>query len=164
LTRLWLVTLVCALGCSEPVHDRLVESFGPEATGIPEGPLHRAGQPCGECHGEFGPARQTFSLSGTIYQNSSGDEPELQLEVKVIDAQGSQRTFTTNEVGSFYATPAEYAPTFPVWVKLVRGEQIVEMRSAISRQTSCGGCHGREAAPAKVGQVYFEMPSPEAPP
>ena len=162
--RLWLLPLVCALGCNEPVHDRTVESLGPEAPGVPEGPLHRPGQPCGECHGEFGPAKQAFSLAGTVYRSASGDEPAQQLEVKVIDASGSQRTFTTNEVGSFYATSAEYAPTFPLWMKLARGEQVVEMRSAISRQTSCAGCHGREAGPDKVGQVYFEMSSAEAPP
>lgn len=155
--------LLVALGCSDPVHDRAVESLGPEAPNVPIGPLHRPGQPCGECHGELGPAHRAFSLSGTVYRANSGDEPEHGLSVRAIDSRGLQHTLKTNEAGSFFATSDEYAPVFPVWIKLERDEQVVEMRSAISREISCATCHGRVGAPAKVGQVYFEMPIIEGP-
>src|SRR5450432_160855 len=54
--------LVCALvGCGDPVHDTAVSALGPEAPGVPKGPLHRPGQPCVLCHGPQGSAT-TFLL------------------------------------------------------------------------------------------------------
>lgn len=157
--------LTCAvvlLGCSDPVHEREVEALGPETTGVEQGPLHRPGQPCGVCHGEQGHARPLFSLSGTVYRHSRGDEPEARLRVRVLDAQGSQWSFVPNDAGNFYATADDFAPVYPLWIKLERGEQVVEMRSAIARESSCGACHRRLATPSAVGQVYFEVPSPSS--
>ncbi|HVY31936.1 MAG TPA: hypothetical protein VHB79_35620 [Polyangiaceae bacterium] len=160
--RAVVLTLLMAWGCSEPVHEREVEELGPESPGVAEGPLHRAGQPCGTCHGELGPARRAFSLSGTVYHAGSGDEPEPKLTVRVLDTKGAQLRLTTNDAGSFFLPADEYAPAYPLWIKLERGEQTVEMHSAISRETSCAGCHGRVPTPDKVGQVYFEMPGTTA--
>lgn len=106
----------------------------------------------------MGPARRAFSLSGTVYRATRGEEPERDLTVRVLDAEGNQLRLTTNEAGNFFLAAEDQQPTYPLWVKLERAEQTVEMRSAISRESSCAGCHGRVPAAAKVGQVYFDMP------
>ncbi len=51
--------LGAAASCSDPVHDSEVAALGGE-TDIPQGEYHRAGQPCGVCHGQEGPAYARF--------------------------------------------------------------------------------------------------------
>ena len=66
------VLLVCAapsalLGCNDATHDEEVAALGAEDPAVPPGPDHRPGQPCLTCHGGIGPAKQQFSIGGTVY-------------------------------------------------------------------------------------------------
>ena len=74
-----LATLVMAswgaISCYDPVHDQEVAALGGEAPGVPQGPLHRPGQPCNVCHGGIGPANLRFSVAGTVYQYSVSPSP-----------------------------------------------------------------------------------------
>src|SRR5262245_45474575 len=76
----------CAL---DPVHDSSVKALGGEDPEWPQGPYHRAGQPCAVCHGGQGPAKNTFLLAGTIYYTpGTKDEPGKpanNVEVRIRD-------------------------------------------------------------------------------
>ena len=65
----WILVLVhLSTSCSlDPVHDGQVSALGAEDSSIPVGEYHRAGQPCTVCHGGEGPAKEVFSVAGTIY-------------------------------------------------------------------------------------------------
>lgn len=151
---LWL-TAFSSWSCGDPVHEQRVASLGEEAPGVPPGPLHRPGQPCGACHGDEGAAEPLFSVSGTVYVSPGGDAPLPGVRVRLVDARGVSHVTETNCAGNFFLTPSELAPQYPLWVALERGDEVVEMRSAISRETSCAGCHARPASPRSPGPVYF---------
>src|SRR5262245_52180936 len=61
--------------CEDPVRDNRIDALGPEEPGIPEGPLHRAGQPCLACHNGEGPGENVFSVAGTVYQTNEELNP-----------------------------------------------------------------------------------------
>ena len=73
--NLLLIAAGAVFACGDPTHDRAVEVLGGEAPGVPEGPLHRPGQPCVTCHGDSGPASGEFSLAGTVYALLIASEP-----------------------------------------------------------------------------------------
>jgi hypothetical protein len=152
--QLWLAAFF-SWSCGDPVREQRVASLGAEAPGVPPGPLHRPGQPCGVCHGDGGDAKPSFSVSGTVYASPDGDAPLPRVRVRLLDARGVSHVTETNCAGNFFLTPTELAPTYPLWVTLERGEDVVEMRSAISREASCAGCHARPASPRSPGAVYF---------
>ncbi len=147
--------------CGDPVHVQQLVTLGSEESGVPEGPLHRPGQPCAVCHGERGPAERSFVLSGTVYRTPTGRLPLPGVSVRLLDASGAERSVETNCAGNFYLTAEELAPVYPLWVKLEYGDAAVEMRSPISRERSCAACHAQPAGPTSVGQVYF-WPDDEA--
>jgi hypothetical protein len=71
---LLLPTLAAAVGCgnfdpfSDPILDADKAALGPEDPNVPEGPLHRAGQPCAVCHRDGG-EDPTFVFAGTVYRD-----------------------------------------------------------------------------------------------
>jgi len=129
------------LGCYDPVHADAVAQLGPEVNGIPEGPLHRAGQPCTTCHGGVGPGEPDFAFGGTIYAVKGRPEPSVSTTVTVTDAFGDKRVALTNEVGNFWVTTDQWKPQFPLKV-LLEGDGVRrEMGTLIGRDGGCGVCH-----------------------
>jgi hypothetical protein len=135
---------------ADPVHTSDVNALPPEAAGVPQGPYHRAGQPCVLCHGDEGPASQQFAMAGTVFYGPGATSPLVGVgnaQVLLEDDTHSQVTTTTNCVGNFWIKPGDWAghPQYPVIVRVVGQPQQtmfdVPMQSHISRQGSCAGCH-----------------------
>ena len=91
-----------AIACGDPTHDRAVDALGGEAPGVPEGPLHRPGQPCATCHGESGPADSEFTIAGTVYALLGQSQPVPNVLVRIRDFTGTERSVTTNQAGNFF--------------------------------------------------------------
>jgi hypothetical protein len=170
--RVFLVCLVALLAaCNpDPVHSHLVDSLGGEAPGVPEGPLHRAGQPCGACHGELGPADTVFSLAGTVYQDATeGSKPLPDAKVHFEDSNGKTYETGVNCAGNFFVMDADYHPAFPVWVKIMygsfQGMPVTQpMESPIYREASCAMCHVDTGNNKTVAHVYLtDQPLPVPP-
>ena len=142
-------------GCSDPVVDDAIDALGPEAPGVPEGPLHRPGQPCVLCHSSSGPGDLEMSFGGTVYQYPGDPRPLAGAFVDFIDSTGATYTTATNCAGNFFVQPADYSPHFPVWVTLRYGGVPVEMSSPIFREGSCAVCHVEPKTVDSAGQVYF---------
>ena len=153
-TRSWLLLAAVGAGCADPVADERVEALGGEDPAVAPGPLHRPGEPCGACHREDGGARRAFSLSGTVFRDPRARVPATSTTVRFIDATGAQHTAHPNAAGNFYLTPDEFAPVWPVWMKLESCGSTAEMTSASSREGSCAACHADPAGPKSVGHVY----------
>lgn len=159
-----LVAATLLAACQDPFHDKSVEALGPEANGVPKGPLHRPGQPCLVCHGDAGPAGMIFSLAGTIYQyappgdpslspSSAADAPASDVLVHFRDTNGREYSTGSNCAGNFFVQPGDYDPTFPVAVWLEYAGVISIMNSQAFRERSCAGCH-------KAGMPTFDSPGP----
>ena len=56
---------------------------------------HNAGQPCLDCHGDFGAA-------GTLFSNAQGDSPIVGSHVQIIDANGKLFEMVTATNGNFW--------------------------------------------------------------
>jgi hypothetical protein len=141
---------------SDPLRERKLAELGDETPGIPVGPLHRAGQPCGVCHGPEGPADSDFALSGTLYETPRALSPLVEnATIRFIDWTGRQYRTTSNVAGNFFVRREDYDPIWPLWVKIERSDKMVEMRSAVFRETSCGTCHADPASPSTVGHIYL---------
>jgi len=140
---------------ADPLRERKLADLGGETPGIPVGPLHRAGQPCGECHGPEGPADSDFALSGTLYEAPIDLAPVENATIRFIDWTGYQYRTTSNGAGNFFVRRENYDPIWPLWVKIERSDKTVEMRSAIFRETSCGACHADPASPSTAGHIYL---------
>jgi hypothetical protein len=156
-----LSSVSCALSNGDPVHQAQVDALGPEKPGIPQGPFHRAGQPCTVCHSRQGPAKAVFSMAGTVFA-ARPDSPSSQRSVGVdqaavgiVDSTGSNFLASTNCVGNFYVAPDSYDPTFPVLVAVSKGKTSTFMQSHITRETSCANCHARAISDTSPGQVYL---------
>jgi hypothetical protein len=141
-------------GCGDPIRDNAVDALGPEARGVPVGPLHRPGQPCVLCHGETAEA-PTFSFAGTVYVDATSLTPIDDVTVTLIDLFGREFSTTTNCAGNFFVRPREYPLDGPIWVGLRRDEVLREMDTPIFRDGSCTGCHDDPAGPASAGHVYL---------
>lgn len=154
--------IVAALaGACDPVHDDAVEALGGEAPGVDQGPLHRPGQPCLVCHGGKGPGSPTFSVAGTVYRTRSDRTPVAGAVVTITDANGAQRAYATNEAGNFYVPASEWAPPFPLRAAVSYGGATIEMKTRISGDGSCAGCHVDPPSRDSVGHVFaIEEPAP----
>jgi hypothetical protein len=150
----WLAVLSPA--CGDPVRDDAVAALGGEAPGVGHGPLHRPGQPCTVCHD--GGRAQAFSLAGTMFQSADSRAPLVGALVQVTDAAGAKRSLGTNAVGSFYVSPGEWSPTFPLRITLQYRGDCLDMRTQDFRDSSCASCHSDPASNQSVGHVYFEGP------
>ena len=144
--------LVLGSSCTiDPVHDAAVKALGDEEPDIPQGPYHRAGQPCLTCHGGQGPADTRLAIAGTVYlgaddtqkKSSQGADKTL---VRIKDANGSIKCFVTNCKGNFVVRPEDFPRlTFPLLTsiqKVAGGVSKVRiMNSRIGREGSCAYCH-----------------------
>jgi hypothetical protein len=140
--------------CGDPVRDRAIDELGPEVPGVPEGPLHRAGQPCVLCHSDAG-GEEPFSLAGTVYIDAASATPIDGVEVHIVDSSGRKFSTITNCAGNFMARPSDYSPNFPCWVSLRSGNVFREMDSPIYREGSCAACHREPRGPSSAGRVFL---------
>jgi hypothetical protein len=148
---------LAGLSCSDPVHDQEVAALGPEAPNVPQGPLHRPGQPCNVCHGGIGPANLRFSVAGTVYQYAVSPSPAANgATVQLEDSTGSTWHSTTNAAGNFYVLQSDWAPTYPMTVPgVVYSGTTVTMSTLDNREGSCATCHTMTPGPGSAGQVYI---------
>jgi hypothetical protein len=136
----------------DPVHDDEVSDLGPEAPGIPQGPLHRAGQPCLACHASG--TSPTMSAGGTIYGVLGDATPLASANVTLTAANGATFTAQSNSVGNFYVLASDFNPAFPVTVQVTYGTLTATMSSIIGRDGSCASCHADPASRVSAGPVY----------
>jgi hypothetical protein len=141
-----LIMLACAgavMSCTDPVRDRAIERLGGEQ-GAPQGPLHRAGQPCVLCHSDGGPASSAkFVIAGTIWESAAANaQGAANVRVFFVDANNPQRNYETNEAGNFYVPESEWPDlAFPFRTGILRDGKTVSMQSTINREGSCNFCH-----------------------
>jgi len=154
--RLVIGALLVALGgCGDPVHDRAVDTLGPEKPGVPPGPDHRPGQPCLTCHGGQGPSSFVMSFGGTVYTYLGADTTAGGAVVHVVDDQ--MRTFETptNCAGNFWIPARRFQPVFPVQVAIQWGSATAVMRTEMRLDGSCNFCHVQPESGASPGQVWM---------
>jgi hypothetical protein len=163
---------VAAACNTDPVHSDAVKNLGPEIAGIPKGEYHRAGQPCLTCHGGEGPAKQEFTVAGTIFYGPANQGSPIGVGNAVVTLEDdTQAVFsvTTNCVGNFFIKPGDWpggGPHFPLLATIsstipVPGSTGAEaqtyeapsMLSHIGRTGSCADCHQYVTQ-----QNYFETP------
>jgi hypothetical protein len=152
------------VGCADPVLDAQIDALPAEVPGIPPGPLHRAGQPCTDCHSPYGQRTPSFSVAGTIFLLPTGRVAVPEVQVHVIDAAGTVRDLVSNCAGNFYVTTSEWEPMFPLFVSLqdtVTGTTVT-MLSKIGRNASCAACHADPAGTDSPGHLYLTT-GPSAP-
>jgi len=159
----------CAL---DPVHDSSVKALGEEDPEWPQGPYHRAGQPCTVCHGGQGPAKTKFLMAGTIFATAgTKDDPSKPVnmaQVRIRDSKnltGSECVFT-NCRGNFYVTEKQFPDGiyYPVKVAVSKDGAEKPMNSLIGREPSCAVCHKRPGFFDSPGQVYLYSSDGEVPP
>jgi len=137
----------------DPVQDAERAALGPEDPNVPEGPLHRPGQPCAVCHRDGG-EDPVFAFAGTVYRDPVEKVAVADAMVSLTDAAGRTFMTTTNCVGNFYVKPSEFPVTPPVWASVQRIEFPWEMESPIHREASCAKCHYDPAGPASAGHLF----------
>jgi hypothetical protein len=152
-----LLVLAAPAACMDPVHDDAVKALGPEAPGVPPGPLHRPGQPCLTCHGGEGPADSEFSLAGTVYLLQYEEVPAPSATVVIEDVDGVAGTVTTNEVGSFWVNADKWRPTYPLELSVKYGIITSRMNGNVGRAGSCADCHQPKVGPSSPGHVYVAV-------
>ncbi|MDP9037441.1 MAG: hypothetical protein M3O50_21800 [Myxococcota bacterium] len=160
------IALACAAlpgACADPVHDDAVRALGAETQGVPPGPTHRAGQPCLTCHGGSGPAFRQLSIGGTVYAVLGSSAPALGAVVQIEDVDGRVARPTTNSAGNFFLTPDQFAPRYPLQMKIwsSSGNTSEQMQSLATRDGSCAGCHADSASPTSPGPVYLSATAPD---
>lgn len=161
------LALVAALsgGCEDPVLEAQLAELGSEDPAVPEGPLHRPGQPCLLCHAAPGRAPR-FTAAGTVYLRASTQEPAGGIEVRLVDAARRRFVAYTNCAGNFYVSPREYEPELPMWVSLSGQGLRIDMESPMNKNGDCAICHQRDKAPSSAGHVYLTdslLPAEPAP-
>ncbi len=168
----WLVALLLVPAC-DPVHDDAIAALGPEQAGVRQGPLHRPGQPCLQCHdGELGDP-QRFTVAGTVFLTPDGLAPADGVDVRVIDAHDAVCSISTNAAGNFYFTPETCDPTFPLKVELrpqpnlppaAVMQTLVEGNGTTTPiNGACASCHFDPAGPNSPGHVYLKTDDGGAP-
>lgn len=136
-----LAPLLAIVACYDPVHLDAIAVLGPEAPGIPEGPLHRPGDPCTTCHGGRGPAELDLSIAGTLFKTRGSKVPETRGLVTVTDVLGESRTLRTNEAGNFFIARSDWDPGFPLTIVVEADGQRRAMITTIGRDGGCAACH-----------------------
>ena len=151
------LALAAGPACGDPVQDKAIAALGPESDDVERGPLHRPGQPCLDCHdGSHDSAN--FSVAGTLFRDPEHALPVANVDVELIDS--AQRTFTTqsNCAGNFFVTPDDFAPHFPLWVTLRRGDAPPnDMGSPMHKNGNCNACHSDPPSPSSAGIVWVEF-------
>lgn len=146
-----LAAAAIAAACNtDPVHTNAVNALGPEIAGVPKGEFHRAGQACVTCHGDEGPAKEQFTIAGTVFfgpANTGSPVGVGNVTVTLQDDSGSVYATTTNCVGNFFVQPNDWPghPEFPVLVTVSGTPEttylVTSMQSHIGRAGSCAECH-----------------------
>jgi hypothetical protein len=159
--RLIVASLSLALACApavlapvDPEREARVAALGPEDPRVPEGPLHRPGQPCALCHDGRDEAA-AFTVAGTVYRDIASSVPLVDGDVALVDSAGNRFTSRTNCVGNFYTSKYQFNPVLPFWVTVRLGANESPMESPIHREASCATCHFDPAAPTTAGHVYL---------
>jgi len=159
-TRAWLsIVVACVAGASisclgDVVQSNGVSALGEDPTGMRNGPLHRAGQPCLVCHGGQGPANAQFSVAGTIYRSHDVATGVNGVNVTLTDSIGNSITALTNDVGNFYLTPKQFTPTYPVRVTIQYLTVTTPMLTHIGREGSCATCHLDPEGLNSAGHIF----------
>jgi hypothetical protein len=141
----------------DPVHQSDVDALGPERSGVPRGPYHRAGQACTVCHGPEGPAEQQFVLAGTVFSSRDQSVGLDQAEILMVDSLGSSppMSILTNCVGNFFITADTWNPAFPVRVAVASGQASSLMLGHVGRAGSCATCHKEPRGLDSPGHVFI---------
>lgn len=140
---------LCLAMCTfEPVGDEAQADLGDEAPGVPQGPMHRPGQPCLVCHAD------DFSAAGTIYAVKGDRDGVAGASVELTDVNGKSITATTNAAGNFLVTKDAWQPAYPVHATVKLGTVTATMSSIIGRDGSCASCHAEPASRISAGAVY----------
>jgi hypothetical protein len=129
---------------NDPARQKKIDALGPEPGDVPQGELHRPGQPCVLCHSDGGPADKTkFAIAGTIFDSNKSDGKGLSnVRVLFIDASSATREVTTNDAGNFFILQTEWPDlTFPFRTGIASGANTAKMQSTINREPSCNFCH-----------------------
>lgn len=147
-------------GCNDATHDMQVAVLGGEAPGVPQGPLHRPGQPCLVCHGGAGPASMQFSTGGTVYTSNTSQTPASGVTITVEDINGSVGTTQSNSAGNFYIPSGTWSPTYPTLPSVTLGMTTQSMTSHVGRDGSCAHCHSDPAGPTSAGHIYVNYVRP----
>lgn len=160
LRRVCALAVITAASACDPVTENAVSALGGEMPGVPHGPLHRPGQPCLLCHGDF-------SVAGTVYETPSSPIGLAGAIVSLRDS--TQQTYVsepTNEAGNFYVKNDDWSPVFPLShvTVTVPGATGVKMLSDIGRDGACGSCHLSPAGPASAGHVCITLDEGGTPP
>jgi hypothetical protein len=161
-----IAALTALLGsCGDPVHDGQVAALGGEAPGVPQGEFHRAGQPCGVCHGPDGPASLAFTLAGTVFAQQFPQAVGVDVaQVLFVDDNQAHFNVNTNCVGNFFITANDWNPAFPVKAGVSVGGPPLLMQSHISREVSCANCHRDPPGLDSPGHIYtLSTPNPMNP-
>lgn len=154
--------------CSDPVFDGQVNALGEEDPNVPQGPYHRAGQPCEVCHSASGPASSApFSVAGTIFAKQTDPTGVDGVTIAMTDTTGSSYSVTTNCVGNFFVRRTEWDPAFPILVRVWKGDKSRTMQGQVGRERSCANCHKDPFTNyeklSSVGHVYLYSASDSAP-
>ncbi len=145
-----LLVMACVMvvtDACDPVRSNAVAALGGEAPGVPHGPLHRPGQPCLLCHGNF-------SVAGTVFVDPLNRDPAVGVTVNLTDSQGHVFSDTTNAAGNFFITPEQFAPVYPMKVALQYNGMTVNMTANVGRDGACAMCHSDPVSPSSPGHVY----------
>jgi hypothetical protein len=154
---------VALVGCADPTKEAAIEALGGEALGVPEGPLHRPGQPCILCHD--GDTAREMAIAGTVYWALDSRAPAPGTRVDMADSVGNKQVAITNCAGNFFVLPEDLVVQYPFWVKLsAPGASEITMDSPVNGDGSCATCHHKTFGTRSTGRVYlFENP-PGPPP
>jgi len=160
LLPLALLAALSLSSCFDPVHADAVDSLGPEAAGVREGPRHRPGQPCGVCHGGSGPGPE-FIAGGTVYERRGSSTPLEGVVVVLTDKNNHSTSLRTNDVGNFYLEKFDF--DFPIRAELQYSANGVTrtklMLTRIGRDGGCGSCHLGAGDTRHVPAVYLKEPN-----
>ncbi len=152
-------------GCNDPVHDDAVAALGPEADGVPPGPLHRPGQPCLVCHDGTGPGSLVFATAGTIFQDATNAYPLVAATVKITDINNLAIAPETNCAGNFFVEAVDWNLIYPVHVEVDYAVTSAVMVSHMAKDDSCATCHvGTTASPSNTVQIYLDQDPMTYPP
>jgi hypothetical protein len=150
------VLLVILVSCSDPVTSGSINALPQENPNIPVGEFHRAGQPCVLCHSPSGPASDDdFSVAGTVFAQPQTAVGVDKVTVAFTDSLSSSFTTTTNCVGNFFVTKAQWDPSFPIFVRIFKNGLSRTMQGQIGRERSCANCHSDP--PTGSSQIYSSV-------
>lgn len=153
-----LVPLLLALpACGDPVTDDAIAALPGEVPGIPKGPMHRGGQPCGLCHSSLGGRSPTLTVAGTVYQKQFTLTPVEGAVLHITDATGTSMDLTSNCAGNFYVTDSQWQPVFPLFTELKYAPTgtDIKMTTKVGRDGSCAICHADPVGPDATGHLYL---------